>query len=519
MKIKLFFKNYWPIITILVIALVWRLVLVFKSETWLLTNLLPDDAFYYFVLAKNMVANLGSTFDGQELTNGYHPLWLWLILPIFKFFQNSTDAWQVIRATLVFSALLNTLTAIVIYLILNKYTASRWLKFLALFIWLFNPFNLYESLNGLETSLALFCLSLFIAWAVYFLKKDRWWIYGVWGVLGAAMMLARLDQVLYFITGLIYLLIIRPPRFFSKTIIVGLVASVLVLPWLIWNQLNFGTIITSSGAAFTLVNHQLVIQDNGSGLGQQLKAIVYSSDYALQKIFVQFGAPEIFFIIFGIFLAWAIGQKAVFKKAYREYPVEVYLFGAWILLFLLNASWRWTYRTWYFISLNLWLTLFLTWFLAKSQTWWPYKKLLYIFLLLILSAAFYINWSKNLSDRELTQKQMYEVTLWANDNLPVSSKIGVFNAGIQGYFSKHKIVNLDGLVNFNAYLALKDKKIWDYVQKQNLDYIVDFDLYLDYRYQSFWGIDNIHRYLQTVVYGEDLGSGRNETIKVYKIIK
>lgn len=37
---------------------------------------LEDDAFYYTVIAHNIAQSGVSTFDGQTLTNGYHPLWL-----------------------------------------------------------------------------------------------------------------------------------------------------------------------------------------------------------------------------------------------------------------------------------------------------------------------------------------------------------------------------------------------------------------------------------------------------------
>jgi hypothetical protein len=37
---------------------------------------LEDDAYYYRVIAENLATTGHSTFDGQTLTNGYHPLWL-----------------------------------------------------------------------------------------------------------------------------------------------------------------------------------------------------------------------------------------------------------------------------------------------------------------------------------------------------------------------------------------------------------------------------------------------------------
>ncbi len=41
---------------------------------------LDDDAYYYTVIARNIAQSGLSTFDGQTLTNGYHPLWLGLLV-------------------------------------------------------------------------------------------------------------------------------------------------------------------------------------------------------------------------------------------------------------------------------------------------------------------------------------------------------------------------------------------------------------------------------------------------------
>ncbi len=42
-----------------------------------------DDAYYYFTIARHLARGDGSTFDGLAATNGYHPLWLWLLTPLF----------------------------------------------------------------------------------------------------------------------------------------------------------------------------------------------------------------------------------------------------------------------------------------------------------------------------------------------------------------------------------------------------------------------------------------------------
>src|SRR3972149_5400239 len=44
---------------------------------------ITDDAYYYFKVAANIAAGAGVTFDGLNRTNGVHPLWLLVILPIY----------------------------------------------------------------------------------------------------------------------------------------------------------------------------------------------------------------------------------------------------------------------------------------------------------------------------------------------------------------------------------------------------------------------------------------------------
>ena len=48
-----------------------------------LAFLLYDDAYYYFGVARNLAGGHGSTFDGINPTNGYHPLWCWILVPVF----------------------------------------------------------------------------------------------------------------------------------------------------------------------------------------------------------------------------------------------------------------------------------------------------------------------------------------------------------------------------------------------------------------------------------------------------
>ena len=48
-----------------------------------------DDAFYYFGVARRWNRLGFPTFDGIEATNGYHPLWQWLLVAASRAFSDA----------------------------------------------------------------------------------------------------------------------------------------------------------------------------------------------------------------------------------------------------------------------------------------------------------------------------------------------------------------------------------------------------------------------------------------------
>ena len=77
----------------------------FRAHTLLLvTTRLPDDALYYFTIARNLAHGYGMSFDGIHPTNGMHPLWLLLITPIFALHLTQ---WGFIHAALLLQTALD----------------------------------------------------------------------------------------------------------------------------------------------------------------------------------------------------------------------------------------------------------------------------------------------------------------------------------------------------------------------------------------------------------------------------
>lgn len=58
-----------------------RLAMIVTAPYPRLVGAFEDDAFYYFGIARHLAWGDGSTFNGIDLTNGYHPLWLLLLTP------------------------------------------------------------------------------------------------------------------------------------------------------------------------------------------------------------------------------------------------------------------------------------------------------------------------------------------------------------------------------------------------------------------------------------------------------
>lgn len=476
----------WPVLAVIAAGIALRVILVSQDFGFILTNFVPDDAFYYFKIAQNVLSGNGSTFDGMNFTNGYHPLWLVLLLPIFGAFSaGGTFDVAPIYAALSLAVAIDILTLVVLARIASRYAGNAWARAAALAAWSLNPFVVYEILNGLETSVSLFLISLFFLLAVSWRDRLSVRSLAVLGVVGGLMVLARLDNVFYILAFLAWALVAESGLRLKKVAVFCVTVALVASPWFVWNFAQSGMLFTSASVTATVVNHGLIVQDHGPGFPQKVKAAVYTTYFAMQDVLEKTGMPEIFLVAMGMGLALILARRAKFEP--KNVSIEAFLFAGFALNFIANASIRWTYRNWYFIAFNIFAVAFLAWLLEKHSE--RMRAPLCAALMLIFVSSFYIGWTRHLESRESAQAEMLAATRWMNENLPEGSKIGVFNAGVQAYFSKHAVVNLDGLVNNEASSAMIEKRLWDYVRSEDIDYISDFDIYLNYRYRSFFGED------------------------------
>jgi hypothetical protein len=172
-----------------------------------------DDAYYYFKVAQNISEGRGSTFDGINRTNGYHPLWLWVNIPIFALAR--FDLILPLRILLVFMSALWAGAAILFYRLIGKVFHPA-IGAIAAFFWVFSRdilFRVYQ--QGLESGIAIFFLLLFL----YRLSEiERFQAAPLprrslieLGVLAVAVLFSRLDLVFLVFLAVFWIVLRRHP--------------------------------------------------------------------------------------------------------------------------------------------------------------------------------------------------------------------------------------------------------------------------------------------------------------------
>jgi len=170
-------------------------VLLSKSDN-LLNWYLTDDAFYYFKTAQNIAEGIGITFDGLAPTNGFHPLWMVICVPVFALARY--DLFLPLRVLAAIQIFLNAASGYLLYLIISEKISKTTAWTAAIFWMFFPPIHELTTKLGLETGLNAFMLIAFI----YFLSKllsegdeNHFKEIFLVGLCGTGVLLSRLDNI------------------------------------------------------------------------------------------------------------------------------------------------------------------------------------------------------------------------------------------------------------------------------------------------------------------------------------
>jgi hypothetical protein len=178
-----------------------------------------DDAFYYFKVAVNIVSGHGVTFDGINPTNGFHPLWMLICLPVFSLAR--FDLVLPLRVLVVLASLLHAGTGILLARLLRR-AVSVWVAGLTAIVWIFAPpIHSVVAQQGLESAVN----ALTLVWLIYLATGQQAEArplrhLALVGLAGGLAVLARLDNI-FLVLILCAWAVLAPFGRFLRTALIG----------------------------------------------------------------------------------------------------------------------------------------------------------------------------------------------------------------------------------------------------------------------------------------------------------
>ena len=457
-------------------------------------EILSDDAYYYFEISRNAALGEGFTFDGVNPTNGFHPLWGWLLVPVFLAFP--TSAWTPIHIALTISGMCVVASAVCVFLLFERHGRTE-AGLASAVLWLFNPFTWVLSGRGLEGPLNVLCIMI----AVLVLDSIR--LRGTYHsrdavALGGAFglsLLARTDNVLLVAAfGLVLLGDVvrgrlRPAVALRRAAVTGATTALVVSPWLAWSLATFGSVVQSSHQAKSLFDLYgrlpALTGETGTGLvaGMVRNLGLIASHNAQYIAGEEWSGIERGWTV----LAWAAtvavlatASAVLFRSRRGSGPAlaPVALFA------VVHIAWYgWigrSYYNWYFLPVVLVCSLLVA--DALGRAWASGRRTaraavgVTIALIAIsaprLGARHIEGWAPRQGESAFLGSRAAERLA----PLPAGSRAGAWNAGRIGYFasfhSRAVVVNLDGVVNNEIVRHARTRPYESYIL-EHIDWLLE----------------------------------------------
>ena len=443
-----------------------RIILAWLPEKYLF-YLVSDDAYYYFSVAKNLLNRGLFSADGITATNGFHPLWLFVITPLFGFYD--TAPWLCIRLALSFSALLDTATAVLIYLILNRLNKPG-PAFWAAAFYLFNPYALLHTMNGLETALNNFFIALLIYLSI---QANPHWLESGWfymGTVGGLAFLSRTDNV--FVLATLFSGLFFQGRRFSPLLKMTALVLLVAAPWLVYNWLFSGTLVQSSGTAYPFHYRQVYLNEYGTYGSLNLLT------FTAKQAFLSFAEN-----------AWHYGNwiltllvAGLVLRRWPSWPASArplgWAFAAAGVFLLFHLLVRWSVRPWYFQEAFVLTLPAVAVALERMNRYLVAAGAIAAFAWV---SWYVVEWKYRVADRSKVMLNIIQT------EIPPPDRVGVFNSGYVQYFTDQKVINLDGLANNEVLPYYRQQRGFEYLQRREIGWLLDQPSYLVDRFSPYFG--------------------------------
>jgi hypothetical protein len=508
-------KLGWAEICIISVVFLAYLPVAFSGERSVLNWFHTDDAFYYFKTAQNISEGRGVTFDGTALTNGFQPLWMVLLVPIFSLAR--IDLLLPLRLVIGLQVLIAAGTSLLLYRLMCR-SLSGSVALVAGIGFAFLPGvsdtilkgGTEAGLNALLIVLLLYCTS--IEATKHTPRATRL------GLVAALAFFARLDNV--FLAGVIGIWLIvahwlqrTTPRELDWRRDIRL-AMGYSLPLLLLggayvgvNQALFGypTPVSAQIKAWwgtlDLTVYGFPIHRPIDFVGQLMTndpslgpwSIMTSPMYALaESLIARLGLPislslRRFFLLAEFLLLAALvaglirkGRKGA-APTFLTLPIPPLFLACLMQISYYKLSGHLAQKPWYWIGEALVILLLgalaadSAWRLLRPRRWGAvlcYAALLGVLWWWVIPQIRHLPTLFE-SGENANEHYYLERAEWLQEQTEPGAKIGMTGSGSAGYFTSGRtIVNLDGLISGVEYLqALRGGNGAQYLRRIGLDYV------------------------------------------------
>ena len=232
-----------------VLVALWRIALeCFRAPIEEVLAFVPDDSLFYFQIAWNFPRTGRFTYDGLHDTYGFQPLWqlvLAFLAPLFE------EREAFFRAGLGLLGALHVAAGLLLCRALGRHVGALAAVAAGAF-WLLNPPLLRWSMGGKESVLYLLLLLLLLLHLRTLLRGPSRASGALLGVLSGLLFLARVNALVC--VGLVWLAVACAPwldvrRRVRLLAVAALAAALFVVPWLVYAQASFDSLLPTSGTA------------------------------------------------------------------------------------------------------------------------------------------------------------------------------------------------------------------------------------------------------------------------------
>lgn len=433
--------------------------------------LMVDDGYYYLEIARNFSIGNGPSFDSINLTNGFHPLWQIIIVPVFLFIKN-------LEAAAVFVTVLQSLffvsSGYVLYRLLLETTGKVSLSLFGSAAYVFN-FWLWSkgAVSGMETGLLLFCFSMTLLMFVRLLtgrgSTRALWFFTV------LMVAARLDS-LALAAGIFLVLLIR--KRYRELLCTALPVAVYLALYTTVNRVFFGGFFPVSGYIKSASGMENLGRFLSSGDPQLFRHAI-SNLTSLATLGGRIpGVVSAFAVVFFAVLVFVFVRKMVSPVRELVLAFGVYLiliFGYYSVMYesILDIY------TYYWLPAVFLLFLFTFLLLAGIRVRWK-LTVLSSFVVIVLLLFNIVYAADRLGGFAFVipdpARPSHNAVDYLNAALEEGEIAASWDAGYVGYYCDYPVVNLDGLVNSYEYRAfVEERGLEEYLDLNGITFIANID--------------------------------------------